>query len=55
VPYAPDDAVVDAVLELASQNGGDEQRSDGMFGPALPTAPDAPPFTALLGLLGRSA
>jgi uncharacterized protein (TIGR03086 family) len=53
VPYRPDAAVVSTVKEFSEQAIGDEQRRSGLFGPAYRTVPDAEPFTALLGHLGR--
>jgi hypothetical protein len=53
VPYRPDAAVVSPVKEFSEQAIGDEQRRSGLVGPAYRTGPDAEPFTALLGHLGR--
>jgi uncharacterized protein (TIGR03086 family) len=55
VDYRPDDDVVAAVRDFASTAIGDEQRRRGLVGPAVPTAPDADPFIATLGHLGRRA
>ncbi|MEV4314758.1 TIGR03086 family metal-binding protein [Actinocrispum sp. NPDC049592] len=52
VPYKPDDTVVTAVGEYAMTAIGDASRG-GPFGPVVPVGPDADPFTALLGHLGR--
>jgi uncharacterized protein (TIGR03086 family) len=51
--YHPDAAAVAAVRDFASVTIGDEQRSRGLFGPAVPTPPGADPLTATLGFLGR--
>ncbi|GAA0975898.1 TIGR03086 family metal-binding protein [Acrocarpospora macrocephala] len=51
----PEDTVVDAVAAFSYQTIGAERRTNGQFGPALPTGPADPPFTALLAHLGRRA
>ncbi|HEV2779665.1 MAG TPA: TIGR03086 family metal-binding protein [Actinophytocola sp.] len=55
VAYHPDPAAIAAVRDFAAVTVGDEQRARGLFGPPVPTPPDADPFTATLGFLGRRA
>jgi uncharacterized protein (TIGR03086 family) len=51
--YRPDDDAVAAVREFAGAAIGDEQRRNGLFGPALPTHAHAEDLTRLLAHLGR--
>jgi uncharacterized protein (TIGR03086 family) len=52
VSYKPDDAVISAVGEYVMTAIGEAPRG-GPFGPVIPVAAEADPFTALLGHLGR--
>jgi len=55
VDYRPDEMVVAAVHAFASAAVDATQRAKGLFGPPVATGPEAGPFVALLGHLGRSA
>jgi uncharacterized protein (TIGR03086 family) len=52
VTYRPDAAVVAAVRDYSATITGPRRRAD-LFGPPVPTAPEADPFAATLGQLGR--
>jgi hypothetical protein len=55
IAYHPDGEVVNAVRAFATAVVDADRRERGLFGPAVATPPDADPFTALLGHLGRRA
>jgi uncharacterized protein (TIGR03086 family) len=54
-PYDPDPEVVATVGEYTRRTIGEDQRKAGLFGPPIPTGPDAEELTSLLGHLGRRA
>jgi uncharacterized protein (TIGR03086 family) len=55
-PYQPDDTTVDACLTSLSEMypPDDLDRRQGIFGPPVDVAPDAPALDRVLGLSGRS-
>lgn len=55
-PYEVEPQLVDAVREFAATFAapGMEQAREGLFGPVVPVADDAPDFDRVLGLTGRS-
>lgn len=52
-PYAPDDAVVDAVARFQGRSSEDDLRAEGMFAPAVPAPRSASAFEELLAFTGR--
>ncbi|MEU3250341.1 TIGR03086 family metal-binding protein [Streptomyces sp. NPDC006997] len=52
-PYAPDPAALDAAHAFVQAVAADPTPPPGLFGPAVPVAPDAPLLDRVVGLSGR--